>query len=306
MDRSTGRGRRGKQGIWAREVMGGHTGAPGPRESGGGVRGRQRLGPGGSLLPARPVQGMGVTSAPSALAEDTRGERELRPGPPRDEPRPNGRREEKAEKPRFMFNIADGGFTGGGPLTGICSPSRAFLWCGASCQVAGGAGVLLGRTSNSRALFNPPFIPGPNLSFVCNCFCSSPRTYLSLFLLKSPWSSPRSLIPHLCPSVELATVPKLLMPHLSLRPAFQSFTRCGRMRNGQPFPRGNSMRSGTEDMTIGSWPGLSCILRYKCKKKVVFSTWRGDESTPREGGSYPTLGTWGQEEVCVDNAAPPR
>jgi len=43
--------------------------------------------------------------------EDTRGERELRPGPPRDEPRPNGRREEKAEKPRFMFNIADGGFT---------------------------------------------------------------------------------------------------------------------------------------------------------------------------------------------------
>nr|XP_021550508.1 chromodomain-helicase-DNA-binding protein 3 isoform X3 [Neomonachus schauinslandi] len=44
-------------------------------------------------------------------SEDTRGERELRPGPPRDEPRPNGRREEKAEKPRFMFNIADGGFT---------------------------------------------------------------------------------------------------------------------------------------------------------------------------------------------------
>ncbi|XP_064438160.1 chromodomain-helicase-DNA-binding protein 3 isoform X7 [Mirounga angustirostris] len=44
-------------------------------------------------------------------SEDTRGERELRPGPPRDELRPNGRREEKAEKPRFMFNIADGGFT---------------------------------------------------------------------------------------------------------------------------------------------------------------------------------------------------
>ncbi|KAJ1071675.1 hypothetical protein K5549_001967 [Capra hircus] len=44
-------------------------------------------------------------------AEDVKGERELRSGPPRDEPRSNGRREEKAEKPRFMFNIADGGFT---------------------------------------------------------------------------------------------------------------------------------------------------------------------------------------------------
>ncbi|XP_011357189.2 chromodomain-helicase-DNA-binding protein 3 isoform X3 [Pteropus vampyrus] len=43
--------------------------------------------------------------------EDVKGDRELRPGPPRDEPRSNGRREEKAEKPRFMFNIADGGFT---------------------------------------------------------------------------------------------------------------------------------------------------------------------------------------------------
>lgn len=30
MDRSTGRGRRGKRGIWAREVMGGSPGAPGP------------------------------------------------------------------------------------------------------------------------------------------------------------------------------------------------------------------------------------------------------------------------------------
>lgn len=56
----------------------------------------------------------GVSSAPSAPAEDVKGDRELRPGPPRDEPRSNGRREEKAEKPRFMFNIADGGFTGGG------------------------------------------------------------------------------------------------------------------------------------------------------------------------------------------------
>lgn len=55
-----------------------------------------------------------VSSAPSAAAEDVKGDRELRPGPPRDEPRSNGRREEKAEKPRFMFNIADGGFTGGG------------------------------------------------------------------------------------------------------------------------------------------------------------------------------------------------
>ncbi|XP_045149469.1 chromodomain-helicase-DNA-binding protein 3 isoform X7 [Echinops telfairi] len=44
-------------------------------------------------------------------SEDGKGDRELRPGPPRDEPRSNGRREERAEKPRFMFNIADGGFT---------------------------------------------------------------------------------------------------------------------------------------------------------------------------------------------------
>ncbi|XP_034363448.1 chromodomain-helicase-DNA-binding protein 3 isoform X4 [Arvicanthis niloticus] len=43
--------------------------------------------------------------------EDVKADRELRLGPPRDEPRPNGRREEKVEKPRFMFNIADGGFT---------------------------------------------------------------------------------------------------------------------------------------------------------------------------------------------------
>ncbi|XP_064438163.1 chromodomain-helicase-DNA-binding protein 3 isoform X10 [Mirounga angustirostris] len=53
----------------------------------------------------------GETGDLGKRAEDTRGERELRPGPPRDELRPNGRREEKAEKPRFMFNIADGGFT---------------------------------------------------------------------------------------------------------------------------------------------------------------------------------------------------
>ncbi|XP_021503877.1 chromodomain-helicase-DNA-binding protein 3 isoform X4 [Meriones unguiculatus] len=44
-------------------------------------------------------------------SEDGKADRELRLGPPRDEPRSNGRREEKVEKPRFMFNIADGGFT---------------------------------------------------------------------------------------------------------------------------------------------------------------------------------------------------
>ncbi|XP_052053519.1 chromodomain-helicase-DNA-binding protein 3 isoform X4 [Apodemus sylvaticus] len=44
-------------------------------------------------------------------SEDVRADRELRLGTPRDEPRPSGRREEKMEKPRFMFNIADGGFT---------------------------------------------------------------------------------------------------------------------------------------------------------------------------------------------------
>ncbi|XP_057167325.1 chromodomain-helicase-DNA-binding protein 3 isoform X6 [Ursus arctos] len=53
----------------------------------------------------------GETGDLGKRAEDMKGERELRPGLPRDEPRPNGRREEKAEKPRFMFNIADGGFT---------------------------------------------------------------------------------------------------------------------------------------------------------------------------------------------------
>jgi hypothetical protein len=67
-----------------------------------------------------------VSFALSALAEDIKVDRELRPGPPRDEPRSNGRREEKLEKPRFMFNIADGGFTGGGSslcyifLPGMC------------------------------------------------------------------------------------------------------------------------------------------------------------------------------------------
>uniref|UniRef100_A0A8B9TH67 DNA helicase n=1 Tax=Anas platyrhynchos TaxID=8839 RepID=A0A8B9TH67_ANAPL len=40
------------------------------------------------------------------LAEEVKAEKE-----PKLEPRANGRREDKAEKPRFMFNIADGGFT---------------------------------------------------------------------------------------------------------------------------------------------------------------------------------------------------
>ncbi|NWI40517.1 CHD3 protein, partial [Picathartes gymnocephalus] len=38
--------------------------------------------------------------------EEVKAEKEPRP-----DPRPNGRRDDKAEKPRFMFNIADGGFT---------------------------------------------------------------------------------------------------------------------------------------------------------------------------------------------------
>uniref|UniRef100_A0A8D1R3W7 Chromodomain helicase DNA binding protein 3 n=1 Tax=Sus scrofa TaxID=9823 RepID=A0A8D1R3W7_PIG len=53
----------------------------------------------------------GETGDLGKRAEDVKGDRELRPGPPRDELRSNGRREEKVEKPRFMFNIADGGFT---------------------------------------------------------------------------------------------------------------------------------------------------------------------------------------------------
>nr|XP_038943550.1 chromodomain-helicase-DNA-binding protein 3 isoform X10 [Rattus norvegicus] len=53
----------------------------------------------------------GETGDLGKRAEDVKADRELRLGPPRDEPRPNGRREEKVEKPRFMFNIADGGFT---------------------------------------------------------------------------------------------------------------------------------------------------------------------------------------------------
>uniref|UniRef100_A0A493TZQ9 CHD C-terminal 2 domain-containing protein n=1 Tax=Anas platyrhynchos platyrhynchos TaxID=8840 RepID=A0A493TZQ9_ANAPP len=43
---------------------------------------------------------------PDPKREEVKAEKE-----PKLEPRANGRREDKAEKPRFMFNIADGGFT---------------------------------------------------------------------------------------------------------------------------------------------------------------------------------------------------
>ncbi|XP_056359627.1 chromodomain-helicase-DNA-binding protein 3-like [Oenanthe melanoleuca] len=43
---------------------------------------------------------------PDPKREEPRAEKEPRP-----DPRPNGRRDERTEKPRFMFNIADGGFT---------------------------------------------------------------------------------------------------------------------------------------------------------------------------------------------------
>ena len=46
-------------------------------------------------------------SPPPPPAEEVKAEKE-----PKAEPRANGRREDRAEKPRFMFNIADGGFTG--------------------------------------------------------------------------------------------------------------------------------------------------------------------------------------------------
>lgn len=144
MDRSTGRGQRGKQGIWAREVMGGRTVHWGRREAGEAEsRGPSAWHPGGLLLQvpaerrvqARDLEGdPGCELCPSALAEDAKGGRELRSGP-RDEPRPNGRREEKAEKPRFMFNIADGGFTGGclslpPTFAGVCSSSWGSLSAG--------------------------------------------------------------------------------------------------------------------------------------------------------------------------------
>lgn len=123
MARSTGRGRRGKQGIWAREVMGGSAvpwvpegigrWSPGePKPGAWGVVAPGQASPGNSVGSVGRGLSTAVSSASSALAEDMKGERELRPGPPRDEPRPNSRREEKVEKPRFMFNIADGGFTG--------------------------------------------------------------------------------------------------------------------------------------------------------------------------------------------------
>lgn len=142
MDRITGRGHRGTQGIWPREVMSGRTGCGSRRESwemGSGVptagswagslceaktAQARAVGPGGRLS-------QGMSFALSVLAEDAKGDRELRAGS-RDEPRSNGRREEKAEKPRFMFNIADGGFTGRGcslhcqHLTGSCPSPAGF------------------------------------------------------------------------------------------------------------------------------------------------------------------------------------
>lgn len=88
----------------------------------------------GSSLGTREETVLRYELCPSTLAEDVKGDRELRPGPPRDEPRSNGRREEKAEKPRFMFNIADGGFTGGrGSLTATCSSLGFAHPHGVSC-----------------------------------------------------------------------------------------------------------------------------------------------------------------------------
>lgn len=49
------------------------------------------------------------------------------------------------------------------------------------------------------------------------------------------------------------------------------------------------MRSGTEDMTIGFWLGLSCILGYKRKKKM-FSQPGERGTTLREGGLVPHFG----------------
>lgn len=54
----------------------------------------------------------------TCLAEELKAEKELgkepRGGSLKDEGRANGRRDDKTDKPRFMFNIADGGFTGEG------------------------------------------------------------------------------------------------------------------------------------------------------------------------------------------------
>ncbi|OXB60832.1 UNVERIFIED_CONTAM: hypothetical protein H355_011117, partial [Colinus virginianus] len=53
-----------------------------------------------------PEQSRTPTPCTSKPAEEVKAEKE-----PKVEPRANGRREDRAEKPRFMFNIADGGFT---------------------------------------------------------------------------------------------------------------------------------------------------------------------------------------------------
>ena len=60
MDRNTGRGRKGKRGIWAREVMGGRTGTWLPGEiRGGGVWATKCLDPGWIAVPSpKTVQGV--------------------------------------------------------------------------------------------------------------------------------------------------------------------------------------------------------------------------------------------------------
>lgn len=100
------------------------------------------------------------------LAEDVKADRELRLGPPRDEPRPNGRREEKVEKPRFMFNIADGGFTGVGSCllpAPHCVPGRDCLlhfipstlvnWCMLAVSLALSSSYSTPLVSNTVLLF---------------------------------------------------------------------------------------------------------------------------------------------------------
>lgn len=96
------------------------------------------------------------------LAEDVKAERELRLGPPRDEPRSNGRREEKVEKPRFMFNIADGGFTGASSrlLPAPHYPFWAFLLC-----------LRLPAPLNSKSFSEMVHADyGPSLSFLIQYF----------------------------------------------------------------------------------------------------------------------------------------
>lgn len=63
-------------------------------------------GSGMSLTPPR-VPPHVPPCVPPPPAEEVKAEKE-----PKLEARPNGRRDDRTEKPRFMFNIADGGFTG--------------------------------------------------------------------------------------------------------------------------------------------------------------------------------------------------